>query len=63
MNTKVFNYELIAPIDFENPFIIDSIIKEKMLNHLDGKYKIKTVNLSLNRKDNYVLIVLVELLN
>mgnify|MGYP005813955895 CR=1 FL=1 len=63
MNTKVFNHELIAPIDFENPFIIDSIIKEKMLNHLEGQYKIKTVNLSLNRKDNYVLIVLVELLN
>ena len=58
MSTKVFNHELIAPIDFENPLIINSIIKEKKLNHIDGKYKIKTVNLSLNRSDNYVLVVL-----
>ncbi len=63
MKSKVFNQELIAPIDFENPFVIDNIIKEKMLIHLDGEYEIKAVNLSLNRKDNYVMIVLVELLN
>jgi len=60
--TKIFNLEIKEPIDFENPFIIENIIKSKMLNHLDGEYTINSVSLSLNRKDNYVLIVAVKLL-
>ncbi len=63
MNNKIFNLEILNPIDFENPFIIESLIKERMLNHLDGKYQIQSVDLSLNRRDNYVLIVVVNLLD
>ncbi|MCL6217697.1 hypothetical protein [Zunongwangia pacifica] len=60
MITKIFNLELIAPIDFKNPFVIENTLKEKMLNHLE-KYTIKAINLSLNRRDNYVLIAIVEM--
>ena len=63
MNNKTFNLEILEPIDFENPFIIESLIKERMLNHLDGEYNIQSVDLSLNRRDNYVLIVVVNLLD
>ena len=63
MNTKIFNIEILEPIDFENPFVIESLIKERMLSHLDGKYHIRSVDLSLNRRDNYVLVVVVELLD
>ncbi|ADF51400.1 hypothetical protein ZPR_1055 [Zunongwangia profunda SM-A87] len=63
MNNKTFNLEILEPIDFENPFIIESLIKERMLNHLDGEYHIQSVDLSLNRRDNYVLIVVVNLID
>ena len=63
MNNKTFNLEILHPIDFENPFIIESLIKERMLNHLDGEYQIQSVDLSLNRRDNYVLIVVVNLID
>ena len=42
MNNKTFNLEILEPIDFENPFIIESLIKERMLNHLDGEYHIQS---------------------
>ena len=63
MNNKTFNLEILEPIDFENPFIIESLIKERMLNHLNGEYHIQSVDLSLNRRDNYVLIVVVNLID
>ncbi|MCL6219538.1 hypothetical protein [Zunongwangia pacifica] len=63
MNNKTFNLEILEPIDFENPFIIESLIKERMLSHLDGEYHIQSVDLSLNRRDNYVLIVVVNLID
>ncbi len=60
MNSKIFNLEIKKPIDFENPFIIDNLVKEEMLAHLQVDYKILSVSLSLNRKDNYVIIVVVS---
>lgn len=58
---KIFNLEIHEPIDFENPFIIENLIRERMLNHLEEKYTIQSVNLTMNRKDNYVLIAVINL--
>ncbi|SFC22449.1 hypothetical protein SAMN04487907_10319 [Zunongwangia mangrovi] len=61
-NLKVFNFEIKTPIDFENQLVVDDIIKNDILGHLDCPYILKSVSLSINRKDNYVVVVLVELI-